>query len=173
MLVRGPGRLATESILDRVWTQHWYSKSVDQLWPNYCHWIFHFAKCILPRQHNLLRLILFRVQWQSRLKVPKGNSATFQAAQVLRVLLQCSGAFCQAGKKEPMFSQKPAWNLVSERLIYHTLETFNKLKVPNLLGPRVYLQFAIFLQAATWSNSFETSVTPFTLQLSLHDPEVF
>lgn len=176
MLVRDPGPLATESILDRVRTQHWYSKSADQLWPNFCHWIFCFAKCFLPRQDNLLRLIQFRVQWQSRLKVPKGNSDTFQAAQVLRVLLQCSGAFCQAGKKEPMFSQKPAWNLVSDRVIHHTPETSNKLRVPNPLveGPRVYSQFAILLQAATWGNSSETSVTPLTLQLlSLHDPEVF
>lgn len=110
------------------------------------------------------------------LKVPKGKSDIFQATQVLRVLLQRSRAFCQAGRKEPVFSQKSAWKLVSDRLIYHTPESFNKLRMPILLVEdlRLYLQFAIFLQAATWSNSFGISVPPFSLQLlSRCDPEVF
>lgn len=85
------------------------------------------------------------------LKLPRAKSDVFQAAQVLRFLLQRSGAFCQAGRQEPTFSQESASNLVSDRLIHHTPETFHKPGVPNLLveGPRAYLQFAVFLQDAT------------------------
>lgn len=147
------------------------------LWPNCCHWISCFAKCFLPRQHYLWRLKgLVAAQMWTGLKVPKGNSDIFWQAQVLSVLLRCSGAFCQTGRKEPMFSHKSACKLVPVRLIYHTPEIFNKLRVPNLLveGPRIYLQFAIFLQALTWRNSFVISVILLSLQLlSLHDPDLF
>lgn len=151
--------------------------SVELLWPNCCHWISWFAKCLLPRQHYLWRLKgLVAVQMWTELKVPKGKSNIFWQAQILSILLQCSGAFYQTGRKEPMFSHKSACNLVPDRLIYHTPETFNKLRVPNVLveGPRIYLQSAIFLQAATWRNSFETSVILLSFQLlSTHDPDFF
>lgn len=173
MLVKCPDHLATESIGDRFYTLWICGTTLTQLLPLN----FRFAKCFLPRQHYLWRLKgLVAAQMWSGLKVPKGKSDIFWQAQVLSVLLQCSGAFCQTGRKESMFSHKSACNLVPDRLIYLTPETFNKLRVPNLLveGPRIYLQFAIFLQALTWRNSFGTSVILLSLQLlSLHDPNPF
>lgn len=149
--------------------------SVD-LRPNWCHWISWFSKYFLPR-HYLWRLKgLVAAQMWTGLNVPKGKSDIFWQAQVLSILLQCFGAFCQTGRKESVFGHKSACNLVPDRIINHTPETFNKLRVPNLLaeGSRIYLQFAIFLQAATWRNSSGTSVILHSLQLlSLPDPDLF